>query len=969
MKKTLESLLSYGIAKNNYRIKKFPNYINEIKLKKNKQKQKIKFPFENQEKSFIDLARVLSTNYPYAVLVGSPGIGKSMMINYLIDLLTLKKDHLELKQISFESYKLIDQILKKSKKFKQKHYIFLPNLKDSNNVVTLAYDSIDMVENDCYIADKFSFDIVKFFNSFSTTNKNKLKIKIKKKDLNSFLDEKIYDFYFNSLNNFNDAADNIILNDNNNCVIIPSLNIKNINNQIKFNYNLFISNYDKIDIKSTKDTNFYKNLKKISEDNFLNSLHDFIYKNIMKKNIFPFLNDFIENIYRVEIPNLSTNNFLFYFIDYFNNYTKNNISSYIKNFNNYNIVDQNHLISNYSFKYNPKYFDLKISDGTINFIKNNLDYLLEEVKIEKPSLKLEYWIKNIINYFKDETKILERNLLRFNEIIETNNKNNLFKDFNILNQAKNKNHNDSKENKKSIENNLEICFQIYHGSDFFDLEDILEANAFINYSTTTKGLNWSKINNVDKKNLFADFNDSSELVIPHLSIKKLGSFFQNEILLFNDSFSDFIEIITDSKNSGAKEQLLEYLQTGILTLENNGINFQIEAPKILIACDNEDPFITSKGLFLKDQSALRQRIKIIYVNEYADNIKKIRDGTLNVIYDCIEKFNSENHFNKKIIFDDEAINMLLQSTLINENICSLKYRELTQRIEDYYAYAYSKNKSIITAKFIKNKEKKEINNGYFYDVDLYFDKYLSMPNKQKGFVNGLYVTSNNSSGVISINSYFREGISYSKQGIERFELIDEISSMVGNTTIKGYELAKDYIINIISNNKMNDEFFNNKFDWKIKTQFNNWQKIDGPSASLAIALSIISALSGDELYKNRFVTGTLMPLYGNVGEIGGAYHKSLVPYRIKENLKKKRNNEELYFLFPNENLKDYVKESIFDPFNVQSTISCIPLSNINQAYHLMTCGDVITIDDWKNSEKYGKEKINNAFKKLLDLFN
>jgi predicted ATP-dependent protease len=193
--------------------------------------------------------------------------------------------------------------------------------------------------------------------------------------------------------------------------------------------------------------------------------------------------------------------------------------------------------------------------------------------------------------------------------------------------------------------------------------------------------------------------------------------------------------------------------------------------------------------------------------------------------------------------------------------------------------------------------------------------------------------------------------------------------MQDDTSVKGYELAKDFTKKIIARAIKDAKDVKINTDWQLKTQFGGfWEKGGGPSASLAITLSMISVLADEPVYRNRFVTGTIDPIQGEVGAIGGVYYKGLMPMRLSEISRERGENEEMYFLFPAMNLKQLRHELIFDPFEVEKKIIAIPISTFDQAYHLMTCGHTMKSDDWINSGKYGKEKLEETILRIQKRF-
>jgi len=421
-----------------------------------------------------------------------------------------------------------------------------------------------------------------------------------------------------------------------------------------------------------------------------------------------------------------------------------------------------------------------------------------------------------------------------------------------------------------------------------------------------------------------------------------------------------------------REQFLEYLQTGTMSLvQSNGITYNIKSPKIILGCCNEDPFKTIEGIFVKDESGLRSRIKTINVPSLTLNSEKSRQGSLSVLYGAITSFNKSH--SSKLELDDETASLLLNLNVDDiSGYVDLRYRSFVQNIEDLCAYAISKNETKLTSDLIKDKIKETLPLTYFSSVDSEkrYGSYFNLSEKCVGHVCGLS-TSGDAPGVLfHVNSQFIPGFEQVLGSFKRFKLVDVESAMTDETTFKGYELVKDYVQNILGSSGLDVEKMKKCGNWKLKTHFGgNWNKMGGPSASMATTVSVVSAFTGDPIYKNRFMTGTIDPMSGECGVIGGTYLKSLIPYRLKEITKKLTGNEEdMYFLFPIANKADLEKDLLFDPFDVKNKVTFLPIVDFAQAYLLSTCGKKITKNIWESSldqkDKVMKDiyfKINNKF--------
>jgi len=983
MEPTLELeklILKPGIIKEigDKQIPTFPDYTGEInEFREQKASKKPQLPFVNQDKVLLQVARTLSTSYPYCVLVGESGIGKSMVLDYAVSILTGKVKLDELKKVMPEAVPLFKKIIDQTSRFEHRKYISVPNLADPLNVDTIAYTNQEHLDNDMQLALTFSNEISNLLKTYVRLNKDNLRMNMSQKDFGKFVTSKMHSIYIDI---FEQVSENLVLKKKKDSmkkepVALLEFNIpaevyqnkKDVAAHITFTAN-------KKDQKGKKKKLLLKHKQEIIQD---------------AKDLF---NELLYQVSIIEIPQITKNEQQVLFKKQVDDYMSNIIAPLYEQCKNMSIRNQELLRAILLKKVNYFIPERKISPKTIDDVLERLDDFRSSFIKDVKSEKLRAWMESVVDYFKSERKVIENNLVEMVKFDEHENhrlrteirKLRKLEDLKklediILGKKHEKKKQDDEKKPKFPERQHWSIFHVPHGRCKFDIDEILCVRDYGYDFPTTKGVTWTKLGEINRETLFGTFDyDEDEpdekLDPPHRTISTLGPFFKSGMLIFPDSFKGFIEAITYAP--GMKEQFLEYLQTGILTVINGGVSYRFEAPKIILGCDNEDPFLITDGtIFVRDEVGFRGRIKTIDVPAEANNTKEVRKGTIKVLYDAIAKYvaNSKTKGKPGLKLDitDQAANMLLQTTTESERLTSLGYREFVNVIEEICSYAVSKEKNTITAELLKEHIKDQIPPYFFYYVEREqeFGGYFDRPAKQIGCVNGLSVFPTMPAEVVKVRSYFKPGIDPINEGKKHFELVDIESKMTNATTIKGYELAKDFVTGTIAAAQNKGKLPLLGCDWQLKTHFGeNWYGLGGPSASLAIALSNLSALSNEEMYKNRFVTGTIDPTNGNVGEIGGTYHKGLIPFRIKELLEARGMREEVYFLFPAPNLKDFTQDIIFDPFGLEQKVVCLPITTFAQAYHLFTCGPAITVDDWKNAQKLGEKKLEQTVERVYDRF-
>lgn len=975
MKNDLEGILEFNdysnINKKGNDIDFTKNFLEDIKEFHKIKVNKEKLPFVNQEKTFKQIARVFSSQYPYVVLVGEPGIGKSMILNYVSDILTGKKTLNDLKKVQPETVPLFKKIINRVNKYERLSYLTLPSLQDPLNVTLVPYNDEEKMYNDHHIAQCFCSEISDSVSEFIEDNPQEIKFTFTEKQMRSFFKDNIHSLYKKINTTANDMIFDKCKEYRSSIISLIDLNLikKTKEYSIEANWNLNLDNeVEKAVILALKPEAGYKSERiNISLKDLEKGLSNTVIPSKFSSNIDRLILDVIQS----EISNseLTPNQI---FEEEFENYKKQ-INEIKKNYKSGKIKTQIDLLRILNKKDYSSNTPVMVSDSTLNLINNELEKILndytKETNVSKDILS---WMNTIVNYFHKNKNIVKNSLNEQYGGIRAFEDNDL-EDNDLENKDKKEDKNIEKNHKKDKDFNF--TFELKHGKHTMSIYDILKSDYILGDSSTDEGITCNKIGSLDEETLFGSFSDTSEIIPPHLTINSLGNFFKGGILLFQDSFGDFIKTIVTSEKSknSMKEQFLEYLQTGIMSLvQSNGVTYHIKSPKIILGCCNEDPFQRIESIFIKDEAGLRSRIKTIEVPKITLDSKKSRQGSLEVLYNAIEEFNKDHSSSLKL--NDETANLLLNLNINSINgYVDLKYRSFVQSLEDLCAYAISKNKKEITSALIKNKIKETLPLTYFSRIDFEkrYGKYFNMPEKEIGHVCGLSTSGDGPGSLFHVNSQFIPGFENVFGNLKRFRMVDVESEMTDETTFKGYELVKDFVQNILGNSGLKVEEMNSKGNWKLKTHFGgNWSKMGGPSASMATTVSVISALTGDAIYKNRFMTGTIDSMTGECGVIGGTYHKSLIPYRIKEITEKlSGKKEKMYMLYPVVNKSDLERDLLFDPFNVRNNVTFYPIVNFAQAYLLSTCGKEITKETWETSLEQKDEVMKKIYSKIKEKFN
>ncbi|MGM5488051.1 MAG: hypothetical protein ACQESG_03825 [Nanobdellota archaeon] len=951
-------ILSPGIKADSTTGVHVTDYTDEIRSSKKKRGIGI----QNQDKAMYDVARVLTTGYPYVAMVGSPGIGKSLILDYIIDILTKKRRMTQLRKQAPDTAALLEQVLDTAERYEHRQYLFLPNLENPLHVKPLSYTNEDVAIRDEDIAEGFCYSVADLLNSYAEYNRDRLCSSMTLRQFERYVTSRLTGFYeglYGKVDQLLKRLPDHEISDSSVCALVT---FEGEGGGLKatwdflhhrdFNYKTFM-----------EDAGIAPKRTHVTKDDIERGLADcYITEGNMEQ-----FQQLVYDMVHVDIKGGGDNKSLFW--DILRDYNEKRLHPVREKYQAGTIRNTRDIISHFQSgvrKYVP---DGEVSTKTLDHFYTGLDSLLKETLKEQCSPGLRDWMTGVVAYFKREKRLVKNcfsQLLTEVENAEQDPEFNYGRRKKADEKTAEKKDGKKKETDEKKPHFVETpSFVLPHGDVDLPVEEIFEPRAVYDYSTTSKGVTWTKITDPDTATVFASFYSEKDDVIlaPHQRVKALGNFFQSSILLFKDSFGSFIKHITDdSKGLGSKEQFLEYLQTGILTMQHEGVAYELEAPRIILSCDNNDPFLQRDGLFMRDEAALRERIKTVYVPDAVENTVEARQGSLAVIQDALKRCNEHNA--KRVQMSPEACNMLLQSTIAMDNSISLRYRFLSQQVEDIAAYTLSKGHSRITPQLMKERLREDIPPDIFRLIDSELEYYAELPAAQVGNVHGLALAGSYA-GVVKVNSYFRPGCGPKPQtGMRHFELVDGLSAMTGKSTYKGFELAQDFMLRQLSDVGLGEIFSESQLDWKVRTHFrDSWDEIDGPSASMAITISLFSALADEPVYKNRFITGAIYPEQGDSGLIGGAYLKGMVPKRIRE-----RTGDMTYFLFPRENLKDLWHDCIFDPFTLEDHVVAFPVKNFAEAYHLYTCGPVVSEDDWTHAEKYGRVKMAEGMERIRSRF-
>ncbi len=581
-------------------------------------------------------------------------------------------------------------------------------------------------------------------------------------------------------------------------------------------------------------------------------------------------------------------------------------------------------------------------------------------EIEKNTSKLKSWIRSLLNYvkkeeFKENLRVHIENIFHIYlpEII------NLKKELKkrtpslkeILQERFEKDEIRINGKRYSLISFKQFVLLFPYNSYMFSPEEIFEPKMFEVYGKRVVKIKPDSFDNLIKIEPI-DEGDPEESAIPHSLINYFNPPY-GKIFYIEEDFHRLLEELRE-KGNFIKSFFMAFLNNSS-KVEDDKLSIELgEHNSILLATDNQDPFIYFKEGYLRDESGLRSRIKLIEVpSEVKTSDKNIKEF-LYFVFKEAEKAG--------ITIEDDFLNYFINHFSYRDKVL-VKFRDIGNFLRELFEDVKAKGRNVLDLNFLRDKIR-EIQDYFEYTDERILD-YLRAKEKEVGKVSALAVLKSGRGGIyVPVKSIAIYKID-KESGL--FEFVDKDSYLVEEDTIKGFGIVKNFIIDYLS---QIPKFKEGNIPFKVSISFyDSWNKIGGPSATTAVAASIISALSKEKIYKNRFITGAL-ELDGRICDVGSLYEKGIVVKRMKDKEKKYRNNKDnnyfdnFSFIFPLTSYGEIANELSLDPFGLNE-INLYGVSRFEEAYLLLTHKNPKELNENK-IYKLGKRKLDDNLNKIED---
>ncbi len=893
-------------------------YVDEIKAHK-----PLDFHIANRDR---DITRILleTTHGKKAniAIIGEPGNGKSITLGYLLDVVT-GKINLDEKH---QWYSLFEDLKDMVRQFQAKDYIFLPNLQDPSRPLTLDFEP-SQINSAVKGARKFSRDVSRLSGGLGTNTE--VYPRATKEQYTAFVRgevQRVYETLYLKLNEVTSSNADFDIKAIRNCSsfrfsykFLDEPHWDNMCHNLGLNKTVKVSGKrKKVDPEMVERSlkGQLRNSIVHSMTELLNSPHEFKVDGWGSKDMVKVVEETLITV-DAEYQKISKIH-------------KEGIGPYFREIAKMNLEPKP------GFRISPEsvdWFCTRIKD-----IGNEID--------APDSIKA--WMASVARYFDENREMTEqalRSVYTRTRLFHT--------------AGRRVNPRKVWEMHPLSETQYGTFLEIDHGKGQFYLDDVLEpvpvylskgGELSIKYPKSFSDEEmWGTIRNPNLKS----YTDNGHLP-PHRCYSP-GYLMQAGIIVLPDNMEGFFKALLGSevKESAARrQQVLNLVEEQEIMVEQFGVSFNIHSPLMIIGCDNKLPFYRhhseEKHLYEPDM-AMGRRFVMYDWQDFTPNTQEARRGSIDVILQAVEGFNQKHHSN--VSLEAEVINVLLTET-ISADLIQLNYRKVTDSVFELLGFGIAhKQKTVgLDALVALNLEKEKANR--FKLVARNMENIISPPNAYN--VGRVWAVAARKDGPGEVDTV-KSGhiLDLAKDSDRSFQLFDSEAELAGDDTVKGYQEAVGFVKGQLGI----------PVRYLMRTTFDRQYGVHGPSGSLTIATSLMSAISNTPVRGDTVMTGGVSFQDGTIGPMGSLYEKSLAIWRTSKFFKEKGMKGNMRFVFPVENYRELKQQLVTCPYPVEKEIDLIPVETFEEAFHLATTKSKVNLKKIrKNSQKSYAKAIKKARK-------
>src|SRR3989344_1006620 len=483
------------------------------------------------------------------------------------------------------------------------HYLSGPNLAHPLNVTPLSYTDAEELRKDVVIAEGFADQVAQYLTTYPTTNRGHLRKTLSKADFGYYVHHHVGKVFLDALKRVNDSMIRArVLQHSNRPIAIINAHFSKGNkhadlDDLEVRVKVVEKNPQKNrtppyeDMKA--DVGFRVGAKEIGKED--------IEPRLARELVKPALQEGLERlelqVSLMDVAGVKMADKIYALRNAFNNFAGRmgrDIAN--KNRTRVAITDANAAAAYVAGKIDPYAPEPQLSKGTLDHLVAGIRDIYYQYMGKSPSNQLRKWMDSVVTYFDVERKIVDGSVRTMLGKVES--------------------------------------------AEAKHVGEVLKLEPLYNPRSSQKPTE-ARFTDMSDQGLFGTFTDAEEEQVPHLTIEELGGFFGGSILTFRDNFAAFVEYLTKEREgngrNSAKEQFLEYLETGKPAFVANGVTFNFEIPRMILGCANEDPFVVIKGSFKEREDGLADRFTIVQAQSLAPNTTETRRGTYRVMCNAIER--------------------------------------------------------------------------------------------------------------------------------------------------------------------------------------------------------------------------------------------------------------------------------------------------------------------------------------------
>src|SRR3989344_3874740 len=524
----------------------YTSEIHEFRKKRKKNPSAESFPLANQDAMLKEVLKGLAARRPNVIMVGEPGVGKSTTLDFVVSVLTGEIDLQEMKaQLPQDVFPLFDQVRKKLAKYEHMHYLSVPNLAHPLNVTPLSYTDAEELRKDVVIAEGFADQVAQYLTTYPTTNRGHLRKTLSKADFGHYVHHHVGKVFLDALKRVNDSMIRArVLQHSNRPIAIINAHFSKGNkhadlDDLEVRVKVVEKNPQKNrtppyeDMKA--DVGFRVGAKEIGKED--------IEPRLARELVKPALQEGLERlelqVSLMDVAGVKMADKIYALRNAFNNFAGRmgrDIAN--KNRTRVAITDANAAAAYVAGKIDPYAPEPQLSKGTLDHLVAGIRDIYYQYMGKSPSNQLRKWMDSVVTYFDVERKIVDGSVRTMLGKVES--------------------------------------------AEAKHVGEVLKLEPLYNPRSSQKPTE-ARFTDMSDQGLFGTFTDAEEEQVPHLTIEELGGFFGGSILTFRDNFAAFVEYLTKEREgngrNSAKEQFLEYLETGKLAFVANGVTFNFEIPR------------------------------------------------------------------------------------------------------------------------------------------------------------------------------------------------------------------------------------------------------------------------------------------------------------------------------------------------------------------------------------------------------